>query len=390
MGMDHTRMTMVFAISPFLGFFLSPVFGSISDRCKSRFGRRRPMIVFLSIGAVTGWFLQFAAYRKIKEISFSGLLSIVVGKAFFNLHQEELQIINATIANVTEANGAPVADSGSNMLIYAIGVAILGTLLTEFNADMSQLASRTYMLDICLPQDHAKTLSLFSMMAGVGGILGFAFGTIDWDSTIFANVLGDNIQTVFNLVAIIYVVTEIITITSFREIPLKMIEADEMLQPITQKVVAMEMKNRNLPEALVEAKKEDEEPAETKHLSAITFIKSMVFLPTALKILCLANCFAWSGHIVYCLFFNDFVGESLFHGDPQAHPGTELFERYYEGVRFANRGRVIYALTCIVFSMAIEKLMKVFSTKIVFISSMLSFAFGMAFLGKFRCLLLWF
>lgn len=35
--------------SPLLGVFLGPLLGVMSDRCESRFGRRRPFIFILSI-----------------------------------------------------------------------------------------------------------------------------------------------------------------------------------------------------------------------------------------------------------------------------------------------------------------------------------------------------
>lgn len=53
-GITHQHMTMVWAFSPFLAFFLSPIIGSISDRCNSRFGRRRPIISVLSVGLIIG------------------------------------------------------------------------------------------------------------------------------------------------------------------------------------------------------------------------------------------------------------------------------------------------------------------------------------------------
>lgn len=44
-GLDHSIMTMFWALSPLLGFFISPLLGSISDRCKSPLGRRRPILL---------------------------------------------------------------------------------------------------------------------------------------------------------------------------------------------------------------------------------------------------------------------------------------------------------------------------------------------------------
>lgn len=203
---------------------------------------------------------------------------------------------------------------------------IVGVLSTEFNADNSQLPARAYMLDICLPQDHAKALSMFSLMAGVGGILGYTFGAINWESTIFSSMLGDNIQILFCLVTLVYIATVIVTVTSFREIPLKLIEGDSMLQPITQATIKNEMKTNIFTVSDEKTEKSNSESQQTEHISAMKYIKSLVFLPKELKVLCIANALAWMGHIVYCLFFTAFVGESVFGGDPQATKGSIEYE----------------------------------------------------------------
>jgi solute carrier family 45 protein 1/2/4 len=51
------------------------------------------------------------------------------------------------------------------------------------------------LLDVCLPEEHGKALSTYTIMAGIGGCCGYAFGAIDWNKTIFANLIGDNIKT---------------------------------------------------------------------------------------------------------------------------------------------------------------------------------------------------
>ena len=53
-GVEHQHMTLVWALSPLVGFFLTPVLGSLSDRCRSTFGRRRPFILLLSVGVFLG------------------------------------------------------------------------------------------------------------------------------------------------------------------------------------------------------------------------------------------------------------------------------------------------------------------------------------------------
>ncbi|XP_050337970.1 proton-associated sugar transporter A-like isoform X2 [Bactrocera neohumeralis] len=53
-GIDHQHMTLVWALSPLIGFIACPFLGSISDRCNLNLGRRRPFIILLSIGVIFG------------------------------------------------------------------------------------------------------------------------------------------------------------------------------------------------------------------------------------------------------------------------------------------------------------------------------------------------
>lgn len=54
LGVNYQQMTMVWAISPIIGFFLSPIMGSLSDRCRLKFGRRRPFMIAFAIVNVLG------------------------------------------------------------------------------------------------------------------------------------------------------------------------------------------------------------------------------------------------------------------------------------------------------------------------------------------------
>lgn len=56
LGVNYQQMTMVWAISPVIGFFLSPIMGSLSDRCRLKVGRRRPFMVVLAVINVIGEF----------------------------------------------------------------------------------------------------------------------------------------------------------------------------------------------------------------------------------------------------------------------------------------------------------------------------------------------
>jgi solute carrier family 45 protein 1/2/4 len=49
-GVQHEHMTLVWGLSPLVGFFVTPILGSLSDRCSFSWGRRRPFILVLAVG----------------------------------------------------------------------------------------------------------------------------------------------------------------------------------------------------------------------------------------------------------------------------------------------------------------------------------------------------
>lgn len=53
-GLPRSLYSMVWLLSPVLGFLLQPVVGSASDHCQARWGRRRPYILTLSIMMLLG------------------------------------------------------------------------------------------------------------------------------------------------------------------------------------------------------------------------------------------------------------------------------------------------------------------------------------------------
>lgn len=56
-GVEHKHMTLVWALSPLIGFFLTPILGSVSDRCHSPLGRRRPFILLMALGVLIGEYI---------------------------------------------------------------------------------------------------------------------------------------------------------------------------------------------------------------------------------------------------------------------------------------------------------------------------------------------
>jgi solute carrier family 45 protein 1/2/4 len=64
-GLPVMFMTWTWCLPPLIGFFLVPALGSLSDKCHTRFGRRRPFILIYSIGILIG-LLLVANGKKLK------------------------------------------------------------------------------------------------------------------------------------------------------------------------------------------------------------------------------------------------------------------------------------------------------------------------------------
>lgn len=81
-------------------------------------------------------------------------------------------------------------------------------------------------------------------------------------------------------------------------------------------------------------------------------------MPRSLLILCLTNFFCWASLVCYSLYFTDFVGQSVYGGDPRALSNSPSHYIYEDGVRTGAVGMAVYSASCSVYSLNIEKLVR--------------------------------
>lgn len=80
--------------------------------------------------------------------------------------------------------------------------------------------------------------------------------------------------------------------------------------------------------------------------------------PRFLLILCLTNMFSWMSLVCYSLYFTDFVGQSVYGGDPTAGRGSAAYTAYEQGVRFGSLAMALYSASCSVYSLTLERLVQ--------------------------------
>ncbi|XP_052572387.1 proton-associated sugar transporter A isoform X2 [Peromyscus californicus insignis] len=197
MGLPDQLYSLVWFISPILGFLLQPLLGAWSDRCTSRFGRRRPFILVLAIGALLG-------------------LSLL-------LNGRDI--------------GMALADTATNHK-WGILLTVCGVVLMDFSADSADNPSHAYMMDVCGPVDQDRGLNIHALMAGLGGGFGYVVGGIHWDKTGFGRALGGQLRVIYIFTAITLSITTVLTLISIPERPLR---------PLGEKRTAMKSPSLPLP-----------------------------------------------------------------------------------------------------------------------------------------------
>ncbi|XP_030634444.1 proton-associated sugar transporter A [Chanos chanos] len=179
MGLPDQFYSLVWFISPILGFLLQPILGAWSDRCTSRFGRRRPFILALAIGALLG------------------LTLVLNGRDI----------------------GAALADTAVNHM-WGIVLTVCGVVLMDFSADSADNPSHAYMMDVCSPEDQDRGLNIHALLAGLGGGFGYIVGGINWDHTEFGKSLGGQLRVIYLFTSLTLVAATAMTLTSIPERPL--------------------------------------------------------------------------------------------------------------------------------------------------------------------------
>eukprot|EP00066_Takifugu_rubripes_P005129 XP_003968980.2 PREDICTED: solute carrier family 45 member 4-like [Takifugu rubripes] len=112
---------------------------------------------------------------------------------------------------------------------------------------------------------------------------------------------------------------------------------------------------------------------------------SMLKMPSELLRLCVCHLLTWFSIIAEAVFFTDFMGQVIYHGDPIAPSNSTLLENYHRGVQMGCWGLVIYAMTAATCSAILQKYLDNFdlSIKVIYIMGTLGFSIGTAVMAMF-------
>ena len=378
-GMPEGYTSIMWAFSPILGVFFQSYIGSASDRCRSKWGRRRPFI--LAGGLAVCFSLTLFAYGR---------------------------PILATLFH------------GNKLLATLVSFALMDFFLDQFEPPV-----RMYLLDVVSPEDSDKANNVYSAMMAFGSFIGSLICAVDWGSLSITGVGGRSwssslnytgiksennttqstdldlqVEVVFGITLVVFIICLVITLCSFQERRHSINDHPKELKPnlleefreLGSQTDDFEDFETMSPEVVSEGGKNGilNGHANPQRLNGIvrphadgriqrqgrfnplqinsqngccnfediceSFYSSREFLkyisyPTLL--LWLTEFFGWFVYVCVNIYFTDYVGEVIYGGSPTATDG-ELASLYSEGVRIASWFRAFEDILIFVYLLVVK------------------------------------
>ena len=182
-GLSQTVSGAVMSLDNVLAVFLLPIFGAISDKVMTRFGRRTPFIVIGSVAAILSFvFLSIMDLWQLSRLADAGIIDMY-GRA-----KEALELAKAagdeTLIALCEGKLAAVTEAVREMTLSNVWnvVGFIGVLLVVL-LSMATFRSPAVALmpDVTIKPLRSKGNAIINLMGAAGGILvlvlGMVFGT---------------------------------------------------------------------------------------------------------------------------------------------------------------------------------------------------------------------
>ncbi|KAB1281095.1 Membrane-associated transporter protein [Camelus dromedarius] len=192
-----------------------------------------------------------------------------------------------------------------------------------------------------------------SCFPGLGGALGYVLGAIDWAHLELGRVLGTEFQVMFFFSSLVLALCFIIHLCSIPEVPLKDIPTQQAPCDLavssnrTYQYGSIEkVKNGCVNPELVLQGGKPKNPAEQipRTMTMKSLLRALISMPPHYRCLFISHLIGWTAFLSNMLFFTDFMGRIVYHGDPYgAHNSTE-FLIYQRGVEVGCWGLCINAV----------------------------------------------
>ncbi|KAK5133164.1 hypothetical protein LTR08_008100 [Meristemomyces frigidus] len=145
LGISKSLLAFVWIAGPLSGTLVQPYVGIKSDRCRSRYGKRRPFMV-------------------------GGALATIVSLIALAWTREIIAVIGSIFGATKESQG---------VITVSIVFAVLMIYVLDFSINVIQAGIRAFIVDNAPAHQQDSANAWASRMSGVGNIIGYMFGYVD-------------------------------------------------------------------------------------------------------------------------------------------------------------------------------------------------------------------
>ncbi|KAM9337924.1 membrane-associated transporter protein [Symphorus nematophorus] len=369
-GLPRSMYSLVWLISPVLGFLLQPIIGSASDYCRSPWGRRRPYILTLGI----------------------------------------LMLVGITLFLNGDAVISAIVSDRSLRSIWAIVVVMLGVVLFDFAADFIDGPIKAYLFDVCSHQDKERGLHYHALLTGLGGACGYLVGAMDWGHSVIGQVLGSEYQVIYFFSALTWGIFLTVHLFSIPEQPLDKSPSGsdpsppnalrllgphsngygaltkEPVSPVAPAPVS-DLRPRSF-SALGEANSVTSSAKQPnkevqKRMTFRSLMTTIINMPNHYRCLCVSHLLGWTAFLCNMLFFTDFMGQIVYKGNPYAAHNSTAYATYERGVEVGCWGLCINAVSSALYSYVQRFLLPYIGLKGLYFMGYFVFGLGTSLIGLF-------
>ncbi|XVE70282.1 hypothetical protein DITRI_Ditri10aG0060100 [Diplodiscus trichospermus] len=296
LGIPHQWASIIWLCGPLSGLLVQPLVGHTSDRCTSKFGRRRPFIV-------------------------GGAVSIIIAVLIIG-HSADI--------------GWLFGDRGSYRP-RAIVAFVFGFWILDVANNMTQGPCRALLADLT-GKDHRRNRvanAYFSLFMAVGNVLGFATGSysgwfkiLPFTRTAACDVDCANLKSAFFIDIIFIAITTYLSVLAAKEVPLGSCDRSTAAHG----------------EGLEQPAGQAEEAFLWELFGTFRYFSGTIWIILSVTAL------NWIGWFPFLLFDTDWMGREIYGGQP--NEGAN----YNAGVRMGSFGLMLNSVVLGITSVLMEKL----------------------------------
>ncbi|TYJ96035.1 sucrose transport protein SUC3 [Cucumis melo var. makuwa] len=364
LGIEHAFSSFIWLCGPITGLVVQPCVGIWSDKCSSKYGRRRPFILAGSLMIAVAVVL----------IGFSADIGYILGDT-----KEHCRVYKGTRTRAA--------------IIFVIGFWML-----DLANNTVQGPARALLADLSGPDQHNVANAVFCSWMAVGNILGFSAGASGnwhkWFPFLLSNACCEacgNLKAAFLIAVLFLTICTLVTIYFADEVPLTAVDQPPRLSDSAPLLNGNEQNSLDIlkPELnglngsnvdyghrensnLKNSKAESEENHNEGYYDGpatvlVKLLTSLRHLPPAMHSVLLVMALSWLSWFPFFLFDTDWMGREVYHGDPK---GSLTDERVYDqGVREGAFGLLLNSVVLGISSFFIEPMCQRMGARLVWAMS---------------------